>query len=329
MMRFLRDQSIEVVGLDNLSPLPKHDFKLHRLSSLNFDVDKIEYNVPLHADQSTFINLDLNDEKKLRNFFDNHEFDFVLHLAAQTGVRYSVEQPLAYIDNNIRAFCSLLECCKESSVKNVLYSSSSSVYGLSNSYPFEEDAPTHHPLSVYAVTKKADELLAHSYSSLYALPTTGLRFFTVYGPWTRIDMAVYLFIKAINDGTSIKLFNNGEMYRDFTYVGDVAKAIKLLMLKMHEDSQQEEIGVPYKIFNVGHEHPIKIMDLITTIEEALGKKAIIEERPIQAGDMIKTLANTSKLYKEINYIPDTNLKTGIEKTVKWYLEKCEKIYSYS
>ncbi|HIA36166.1 MAG TPA: NAD-dependent epimerase/dehydratase family protein [Flavobacteriales bacterium] len=328
MVRHLSNQGMEVVGLDNIIPFPEHNFKNERLKALGLNVENLSYGKTVNSKTHQFIKLDLNDSKKLELLFKKNHFDFVLHLAAQTGVRYSVENPLLYIDNNVRAFCSLLECCKNFPVKNVFYSSSSSVYGLNESYPFKETEPTDLPLSVYAASKKSDELLAHSYSCLYKLPTTGLRFFTVYGPWTRTNMAVFLFIKAIYNKTPINLFNNGEMYRDFTYVGDVAQAISCLIDIPYVNNRD----TPFEIYNVGNQTPVKTIELISTIEKAFGKKAIINTKPLQVGDMIKTYADTSKLYKKINFKPDTNIKKGIDLTVKWYLnhiEKCEKTYLFS
>ena len=315
MVKHLSKQGMEVIGLDNISPFPEYNFKKERLSNIGISIGELSYGKMVDAQNHQFIKLDLNDSKNLYNLFEKHNFDFVLHLAAQTGVRYSVENPLLYIDNNVRAFCSLLECCKSFPVKNVFYSSSSSVYGLNESYPFKETEPTDLPLSVYAASKKSDELLAHSYSCLYKLPTTGLRFFTVYGPWTRTNMAVFLFIKAIHNKTPINLFNNGEMYRDFTYVGDVAQAINCLMNIPNGNS----IDTPFEIYNVGNQTPVKTIELISKIEMTLGEKAIINTKPLQVGDMIKTYADTSKLYKKIHFKPDTSLNKGIELTVKWYL----------
>ena len=331
LVRHLSDIGFDAIGMDNLSAHPVNNFKYERLASLGFNKQGIEYNKPAAAGNYKFIHLDLNDSPNLNKLFEQQRFDFVLHLAAQTGVRNSVENPLLYIDNNIRGFCSLLEACKKYTVKNVIYSSSSSVYGLSDKYPFEENQPTDFPMSVYAASKKSGELLAHVYSSLYGIATTGLRFFTVYGPWTRSDMAVYLFIKAIYNGTPITLFNKGNMFRDFTYVDDVAKAVSLLISKLDNPQELKGNKIPYEILNIGNQTPVKVIELISTIEKALNRKAIIDTKPLQAGDMLKTFADTDKLYRSINYRPGTSVETGIQKTVSWYLkftEQCKKTSSY-
>ena len=332
LAKHLADQGFSVVGLDSISPFPKENFKAMRLAELGFSVEKISYNTLTSTDLIHFIKLDLNDTENLESLFKKMNFDVVLHLAGQTGVRYSVENPLIYIDNNVRAFCSLLEVCKKHHVKNLIYSSSSSVYGLSDSFPFTENEPTENPLSVYAASKKSDELIAHAYSSLHNIQTIGLRYFTVYGPWTRTNMAVYLFIKAINEGTPITLFNNGEMLRDFTYVGDVVRSIELMVKKLENGESLTEGEVPYEIFNIGSHNPITTSVLIETIEDALSKKAIVKSEPMQAGDMLKTFADNEKLQKLIGYTPNTDIVTGVDATVSWYLnhiEKCKTTFSYS
>ena len=331
LARHLSDKGMSVVGLDNISDQDQHNFKYERLAHLKFDKQDLEYGKLLENDHLKFIQLDLNDIQKLKHLFDVENFDYVLNLAAQTGVRDSVTNPLLYIENNIKAFCSLMEVCKDHPIKNVIYSSSSSVYGSNDTYPFKENEATHLPLSIYAATKKSDELIAHAYSSLYQLPTTGLRFFTVYGPWTRTNMAVYLFIKAINEGTPITVFNDGEMYRDFTFVEDVATSISKIM-EQEIIPQGDKKSAPYEIYNIGHQEPVKISQLISTIEEVLGKKALINTQPLQAGDMLKTFADTDKLYQRIGYKPGTTLQEGITKTIEWYLKfikQCERTYSYS
>lgn len=324
-------KGMSVVALDSISGQPEPNFKYERLAQMGIDIAGIKYGKLSDAGDIKFIQLNLNDLQPLNRLFKEERFDYILHLAAQTGVRDSITNPLLYIENNVKAFCSLMEVCKDYPVKNVLYSSSSSVYGSNEIYPFRENEATHLPLSVYAATKKSDELIAHAYSSLYDLPTMGLRFFTVYGPWTRTDMAVYLFIKAINEGNPITLFNNGEMYRDFTYVGDVATSI-LKLIQQEISPESHKTKAPYEIFNIGHQEPVKISELIATIENALGKKALIDAQPLQAGDMVKTFADTDKLFRRIGYKPATTLEEGIQLTVNWYLtfiDKCEKTYSYS
>ena len=324
LAKHLTDKGYEVIGLDNINPYPEINIKLARLAQLGFNENELEYNKLVSSGNYQFIKLDLNDSGNLQKFFKEHRFEKVIHLAAQTGVRYSIKSPLLYIDNNIRAFCSLLECCKNQNISHLIYSSSSSVYGTNEKIPYAEHENSDFPLSVYAASKKSVELIAHAYSSLYKIPTTGLRFFTVYGPWTRADMAVFLFMKAIREGKQITLFNEGNMYRDFTYVEDVVKAINALLDKFEKKEYINENNVPFQIFNVGNHDPIKIIELITTIEKALSKNAIIENKPLQAGDMLKTFADTNKLYDFINYRPNTDLKAGIEKTVEWYKRYIEK-----
>jgi len=318
LVKHLSDKGLDVIGLDSLSSLPESHIKDSRLKELNFDLDDIKYNVLLVSGSYQFIKLDLNDDDKLNTFFKEHRFTHIIHLAAQTGVRYSVENPLRYIDNNVRAFCSLLECCQKYGVEHVTYASSSSVYGVLDKFPFDEQESTDSPLSLYAATKKSNELIAHAYSSLYKMPTVGLRFFTVYGPWARTDMAVYLFMKAIDDETAISLFNNGTMYRDFTYVDDVVQTIDKIYTQSLDSSAPNDNEIPFQIFNVGNNTPVKVIELISEIEKALGKKAIIENKPLQAGDMLKTFADIDKLYSFIDYKPETLLAEGIKKTTKWY-----------
>ncbi|MFH1320946.1 MAG: NAD-dependent epimerase/dehydratase family protein, partial [Bacteroidota bacterium] len=216
LTKHLTDSGYEVIGLDNINPYPEVNIRYSRLNQLGFDRDKLEYNKLVRSGNYQFIKLDLNDSVNLQKLFNKHRFEIVLHLAAQTGVRYSVKKPMLYIDNNIRAFCSLLECCKVQDIRHFIFFSSSSVYGTNNKFPYNEYEPTDFPVSVYAASKKSVELMAHTYSFLYKIPTIGLRFFTVYGPWTRADMAVFLFIKAIHEGNKITLFNQGNMFRDFT-----------------------------------------------------------------------------------------------------------------
>lgn len=315
LSKHLTDNGFDVIGLDSLSPYPEADIKYSRLKQLGFDLNKLEYNKLTHSGPYKFIKLDLNDDENIDKLFRVHKFEKVIHLAAQTGVRHSVENPLLYIDNNVRAFCALLECCKKHGTSHFTYASSSSVYGALDRFPFDENEITSSPLSVYAASKKSNELIAHTYSSLYKIPTLGLRFFTVYGPWARTDMAVYLFMKAIDDGTSITLFNEGQMYRDFTYVYDVIESIDRLMQKTVTNN---EMNIPFQIFNVGNNNPVKVIDLIKAIENAMNKKAVIDNKPLQAGEMIKTYADIDKLQRFIDYKPNTELVEGICKTVEWY-----------
>jgi len=318
LAKHLSDQGLDVIGLDNLSASPDSDIKYARLAQLGFNENEVEYNELIGNGNCRFIMLDLNDDKNLNKLFEEQRFTKVIHLAAQTGVRHSVENPLLYIDNNVRAFCSLLECCKNHGTEHFTYASSSSVYGAQDKFPFDERDSTDAPLSVYAASKKSNELIAHAYSSLYGLPTLGLRFFTVYGPWARTDMAVYLFMKAIDDGTAITLFNDGTMYRDFTYVDDVVNTIGKLIDNSATLDLKDDGGIPFQIFNVGNNKPVMIIDLIKEIEKVLKKQALIQNKPLQPGEMLKTFADTAKLHQYIDYVPDTDLSEGIAKTAKWY-----------
>ncbi|MBN1187805.1 MAG: NAD-dependent epimerase/dehydratase family protein, partial [Bacteroidales bacterium] len=254
-------------------------------------------------------------------------FDSVCNLAAQAGVRYSLTNPYAYIESNIVGFVNILESCRHNKIKHLVYASSSSVYGLNESIPFSEKDNVDHPISLYAASKKSNELMAHSYSHLFGLPTTGLRFFTVYGPWGRPDMALFIFTKAIMEGKTIQVFNNGEMERDFTYIDDIMEGIfRILTSEPPKDNKDwngkepdpSSSPAPYKIYNIGNSKPVKLMDFIHSIEENTGKKAIIEFMPMQAGDVRRTWANTNNLKRQHNYQPSTNIESGISRFISWY-----------
>lgn len=305
----------KIIGVDNLNDYYSVSLKEARLKLLN---DK----------NFTFYKTDLENEKKISDIFKTDNPDVVVNLAAQAGVRYSLENPRAYIDSNIVGFINILEACRHNEVKHLIYASSSSVYGANTSLPFSVHDNIDHPLSLYAATKKANELMAHTYSSLYNIPTTGLRFFTVYGPWGRPDMALFMFTKNIIEGKPIDVFNNGEMMRDFTFVDDIVESISRLIEKPAKPNpdwtgEKPDPGTsyaPYKIYNIGNNSPVRLMDFIEAIEEKTGKKAIKNFMPLQAGDVPATYANVEDLYNEIDFQPETNIKDGVGKFVDWYVD---------
>ena len=329
LAKLLVKSNYEVVGLDNINDYYDPQLKYARLSDLGFDTDIIEYNKLQKSAAISFIKLDLTDLIQLKNLFKEQQFDYVVNLAAQAGVRYSLENPHAYVDSNITGFLNILESCRAFPVEHLLFASSSSVYGLSEDIPFQEDNCTDHPLAMYAVSKKANEMMAHSYANLYNIPSTGLRFFTVYGPWGRPDMALHIFTKAIVEDKEFEVFNNGDMSRDFTYVGDIVESIKRLLPLAPKENNPEfnpkkpvpsKSLKPYQLFNVGNNSPVALMDFITAIEKALNKKGKKIFKPMQPGDVQSTYANVESLFNYINFKPETNLEEGINAFVKKYLE---------
>jgi UDP-glucuronate 4-epimerase len=321
-----------VVGLDNINDYYDSQLKYDRLDFAGIKKENIEYNTPVSSIKNSnyrFIKLNLEDDENLAGLFQKEKFDVVCNLAAQAGVRYSITNPKAYISSNIVGFLNILEACRHTHVAHLVYASSSSVYGLNLNMPFSVKANVDHPISLYAASKKSNELMAHSYSHLYNLPTTGLRFFTVYGPWGRPDMALFLFTKAILNDEPIQVYNNGEMERDFTYIGDIVEGLKRIITNdppaqnnswsgMHPDPSCS--AAPYKIYNIGNNSPVKLMDFICTIEKVIGKKAIIQMLPLQAGDVLKTFANVENFESDYNYKPNTLISEGIQQFVGWYLK---------
>jgi len=305
----------QVVGLDNINDYYDVRLKYGRLAETGIAENEIVYGKPVQSKnypEYRFIQLNLEDRENIQTLFTNEKFEIVCNLAAQAGVRYSIENPYAYIDSNIVGFMNILECCRHNAIKHLVYASSSSVYGQNATVPFTEDGIVDKPVSLYAATKKANELMAYTYSHLYHLHTTGLRFFTVYGPWGRPDMAPMLFAKAITEGEPIKVFNNGNLSRDFTYIDDIVEGvIRVIELKLNK----EEI---YSIYNIGCSQPVKLLDFIHTMEDALGKKTDLIMMPMQAGDVFQTYADTAKLETDFGYKPNVTLKEGMEKFVKWY-----------
>lgn len=319
----------EVVGLDNINDYYDVNLKLGRLKEAGINTDNIEYNKVIKSSKNisySFVKLDLNDNENLTKLFENKKFDIVINVAAQPGVRYSLENPQAYADSNLHGFLNILENCRNHSVEHLVFASSSSVYGLNETIPFSVKDNVDHPISLYAATKKANELMAHSYSHLFGIPATGLRFFTVYGEWGRPDMAYFLFTKAIYEGREIKVFNNGNMERDFTYIDDIVNGI----VKVAENPAKSNSNwsgkspdpgtssAPFRLYNIGNNIPVKLMDFIREIERAVGKEAVKKYFPMQPGDVLRTWADISDLEKDFGYKPETKIQTGIPKFVNWY-----------
>jgi len=305
-----------VIGIDNLNDYYDVNLKQARLNTLS----------PLT--QFTFIKLDLSNREGIANLFANEKFDKVIHLAAQAGVRYSIDNPMAYADSNLVGHLTILEGCRHNNVKHLVYASSSSVYGLNSKIPFSTADSVDHPISLYAATKKSNELMSHTYSHLYNVPTTGLRFFTVYGPWGRPDMALFKFTKAILEGNEIDIYNNGDMRRDFTYIDDIVEGIiriKDIIPEVNNDWQVESSSAanssaPYKIFNIGNGNPVKLMDFVESLENSIGTKAKKNFMPMQAGDVYQTYADVEDLFAITGYKPAMSVKDGVDNFVQWYRE---------
>ncbi len=304
----------QVVGLDNLNNYYDVNLKLARLNLLKSH----------HGFQ--FSETDLADRQRMAHLFASHGFQRVIHLAAQAGVRYSIDNPHAYADANLVGHLNVLEGCRHHNIGHLLYASSSSVYGLNRKMPFSTDDSVDHPVSLYAATKKANELMSHTYSHLYGIPTTGLRFFTVYGPWGRPDMALFKFTRAIIAGESIDVYNHGHMRRDFTYIDDIAESIIRLqdIIPTKDDSWTVESGspatssAPYRVYNIGNSQPVTLMAYIEALESALGKKAHKNMLPMQPGDVLETSADTQALYDVIGFKPRTGVEEGVKRFVAWY-----------
>lgn len=316
LSRRLLNDGIRVTGVDNLNPYYDVRLKQDRL-------DKIS-----SADNFTFVNYDLIDREALEDLFGSNDFDVVVNLAAQAGVRYSLTNPHAYVDSNIVGFVNILECCRHHKVKHLVFASSSSVYGANTNMPFSIHHNVDHPVSLYAATKKANELMAHTYSHLYGLCCTGLRFFTVYGPWGRPDMALFLFTKAITEGKPITVFNHGKMQRDFTYIDDIIEGVVRVMARLPEPNpawrgDNPDPGTsyaPYKIYNIGNNNPVELIEFIEEIENALGRKAEKEFVDLQPGDVPATYADVDDLIQDVGFKPETSIATGIRRFIEWYQE---------
>lgn len=305
-----------IVGLDNLNDYYDVNLKKARLDLLS------------KQRNFTFLKADLSNKPLLDSSFEKYKFDYVVNLAAQAGVRYSLQNPYAYLDSNVTGFLNVLEACRHHPVNHLIYASSSSVYGANRKMPFSVHDNVDHPLALYAVSKKSNELMAHAYSNLYKIPTTGLRFFTVYGPWGRPDMAMFLFTKAIIENKSIDVFNNGKMRRDFTYVDDIIEGIVRLIPRSPvgnsnwnpEKPDPSFSFAPYKIYNIGNNKPVELLYFIEVLESKLGKKAIKNLMPLQEGDVLETFADVNDLMKDVGFKPATPIETGIENFVNWYKE---------
>ncbi|MBR9861699.1 NAD-dependent epimerase [bacterium] len=323
----LHANGMEVIGLDQLNDYYDVNLKLSRLQSQGINIDEIEYG-KLIGDEIKFIKLDLEDDHAILQLFKEQKFDYVINLAAQAGVRYSLENPKVYIGSNVYGFLSILEACRAVPVEHLVYASTSSVYGLSKQIPFNTEQCTDHPMALYAATKKSNEVMAHSYSHLFNIPTTGLRFFTVYGPYGRPDMALFLFTKAMLEGKPIDVFGEGKMSRDFTYVGDIVKAISLLLPKPPQanpefDATQptpNKSSAPYSIYNIGYNSPVGLMDYISEVEKNLGITADKNYMPMQPGDVRETYADVSALYSYIDFKPQVGIEEGVKNFIDWYKE---------
>lgn len=300
----LLDQNIEVIGIDNINDYYDVNLKRYRLDNLK------------RYENFTFILCDISDKEKVNEVFSEYQADVVINLAAQAGVRYSIENPQVYIDSNIIGFFNILEACRANPVKHLVYASSSSVYGNSDKIPFSVDDRVDNPISLYAATKKSNELMAYTYSHLFGIPATGLRFFTVYGPAGRPDMAYFSFTKKILAGEPIKLFNYGELERDFTYIDDIVEGIMNIIPSIPKETN----GARAKVYNIGNNKPVALKEFVSALEDAIGEKAKIEYLPMQPGDVYRTYADVSELEKDFGFKPQTDIRTGLKKFAAWYKE---------
>ena len=329
LARRLLERGDSVVGLDNINDYYDIDLKYARLNELGIYEKNIQWNKKIISskyNKHSFYKVDLADKETVDYIFKTENFDAVMNLAAQAGVRYSLENPYVYMQSNIIGFLNILEGCRVYNVKNLSYASSSSVYGLNASQPFKTTDKTEHQVSLYAATKKSNEMMAHTYSHLYGIQSTGLRFFTVYGPWGRPDMAPMLFTDAILNNKPIKVFNHGQMSRDFTYIDDVVDGIIRVIDNPAKpnndwDAKNPEISsssAPYKLYNIGNNKPVSLMDFVSQIEEVLEKKAEKIFMPLQKGDVVSTYADIHELMEKVGYAPKTSLKIGIQRFIEWY-----------
>lgn len=325
----LLEQGNEVVGLDNINDYYDPNLKYGRLNELGIKQGNIGWYKFTPSEKFPafrFIRMNLEDTQAMQMLFANEGFDCVCNLAAQAGVRYSIQNPYAYIESNVDGFLNILEGCRHNQVKHLVYASSSSVYGLNGKVPFSEDDSIAHPVSLYAASKKSNELMAHAYSHLYNIPSTGLRFFTVYGPWGRPDMSPFLFADAILNHRPIKVFNNGDMLRDFTYIDDIVEGVLKVIAHAPttnpnwnaEHPSPASSTAPYKIYNIGNSQPVKLMDFIRAIETAIGEEAEKIFLPMQPGDVYQTYADTSRLEKELGFKPNKGLNQGVKETIDWF-----------
>lgn len=327
----LLSQGDTVVGIDNINDYYDPELKFARLRNLGVGDDAREWGVEAQSASQPgfkFIRMALEEDDAVDALFRAERFDAVINLAAQAGVRYSIENPKAYVQSNVVGFLNILEGCRHYQVKHLVYASSSSVYGLNGKVPYSESHGIAHPVSLYAATKKSDELMAHAYSDLYGIPTTGLRFFTVYGPWGRPDMSPFLFIDAILHDRAVKVFNEGDMWRDFTYIDDIVESVARIVRVIpapredwdSEDADPSTSRAPYRIYNIGNQHPTRLMDYISCIEKAVGREAKKDMLPMQKGDVYRTYADSSALAEATGFKPATLLQDGIRETVRWFRE---------
>lgn len=314
-------KGVEVVGIDNINDYYDVGLKYARLKELGIDREAAgqwkQEAVSATSPLFKFVRVNLEDREALPQLFENEKFDAVVNLAAQAGVRYSLENPMAYVDSNVVGFVNILECCRHHAIGHLVYASSSSVYGENGKVPFSEDDRVDYPVSLYAATKKANELMAHTYSHLYKIPTSGLRFFTVYGPWGRPDMAPILFASAITEDRPIKVFNNGEMSRDFTYIDDIVQGI---IITLNNPPVKEKEQPLFQVFNIGNGSPVSLMEFIETLEQHLGKVAEKNMMGMQPGDVPRTWADTAHL-NQLGYQSTTSIQEGVKRFVNWYLER--------
>lgn len=327
--RLVRQGDNLIIGLDSINDYYDPKLKMERLANLGISSEARDWGKLVDSGvypKLSFVRMNLEDETGMDKLFRTERFDYVIHLGAQAGIRYSIDHPREYLKSNIDGFLNILEGCRLNDVKHLVYASSSSVYGLNGKSPSSEHDPVNHPVSLYSATKKSDELMAHVYSNMYGLPTTGLRFFTVYGPWGRPDMFPMLSIDAIINNKPIKVYNNGEMFRDFTYIDDIIDGIVGIIDKIPsgnknwnaESPDPASSPAPYRIYNIGNSNPIRIMDFLETIEKVLDKKAQKKFLPMQPGDVLQTYADISDIKKLTGFQPSTELLEGIKKTVSWY-----------
>ena len=315
----------DVIGIDSLNEYYDINLKLNRLKELGV-IDTKKKGHSLSHKNFQFKTLNLSSKKDLKKLFQKNSFDAVCNLAAQAGVRYSLSNPESYVESNVTGFLNILECCKDYDVRNLCFASSSSVYGLNENYPYAVSDNVDHPISIYAVTKKSNELMAHSYSHLFNIKATGLRFFTVYGPWGRPDMALFKFTKAALSGEEIEVFNDGKMVRDFTYIDDIVDGVVSVIDNpastdinwSPKTPSASSSSAPYKLYNIGNSQPVELMEFISILEDVLDKQIKKKFLPIQPGDVIKTFANVDNLEKELNYKPQTSVRQGILNFVSWY-----------
>jgi UDP-glucuronate 4-epimerase len=323
----LAQENYELCGIDNLNDYYEPSLKIARLKVQGFDYAEGKDKV-CNSRNDQFYKGNIEDKAFVDRLFDENDFDCVIHLAAQAGVRYSLRNPDLYIQSNISGFQNIIECCRRKQIKHFIFASSSSVYGMSTKMPFSVYDCTDHPVSLYGATKKSNELVAHSYAHLFGIPTTGLRFFTVYGPYGRPDMAIFNFTSNIINGKPIEVFNHGKMMRDFTYVDDICESIERLINKPPTPNPSFDTNnpvsslssAPYRIFNIGNNSPVELAGFISAIENAIGKKAIIEYKPLQMGDVLNTFAEVKDLYNYVNFQPNTSIEDGVKKFVDWYKE---------